>query len=219
LLLINDEDTKLASHTMVRNKRSSGHADEDLKKYDLPAPNFGKNFRFIDITLSFYCHNRLIIKILRVWHYCSVFHENYRMKAKKHFKIFLVDGNLFSLNIYEQHLLNLGYMDVSVFQNPADCISRISENPDIIFLDHVIQQSSTVEILKKIKRINPDIYVIFVASMEDTDAVIRSLKNGAFDFIVKGENHFTKLDSVIMKVHRVKLLLENSIPQPVKRTV
>ena len=141
------------------------------------------------------------------------------MKAKRHFKIFLVDGNVFSLNIYEQHLLNLGYMDVSVFQNAGDCLNQLFEQPDMIFLDHIIQPVSAVEVLKKIKRINPDIYVIFIAGMEDTDAVISSLKNGAFDFIVKGENHFTALDSVIMKVHRVKLLLENSMPLPVKKVI
>ena len=64
--------------------------------------------------------------------------------------------------------------------------------------------------MKKIKRFNPDIYVIFFASLDDTEAVVDVLKHGAFDFIVKGDNDFKVLDNIIMKVYRVKLLLEKN---------
>ena len=84
------------------------------------------------------------------------------------------------------------------------------QNPDIIFIDHCINLANGVDILRKIKRINPDIYVIFFASLEDTEAVVNILKHGAFDFIVRGDNDFKILDNVIMKVYRVKLLLEKN---------
>ena len=132
------------------------------------------------------------------------------MIAKKHFKIFLLDGNMFSLNIYQQHLINLGYTDISIFHNEQDCLDYLLQDPDIIFIDHCINLTNGVDILIKIKRINPDIYVIFFASLEDTEAVVNILKHGAFDFIVRGDNDFKILDNVIMKVYRVKLLLEKN---------
>ena len=132
------------------------------------------------------------------------------MIAKKHFKIFLLNSSMFSLNIYQQHLLNFGYTDISIFHNEDDCLQSLALNPDIVFIDHNINSSNGVDILKKIKRVNPDIYVIFFASLDDTQAVVDVLKHGAFDFIVKGDNDFKVLDNIIMKVYRVKLLLEKN---------
>jgi len=132
------------------------------------------------------------------------------MIAKKHFKIFLLNSSMFSLNIYQQHLLNFGYTDISIFHNEDDCMQSLALNPDIVFIDHNINSSNGVDILKKIKRFNPDIYVIFFASLDDTEAVVDVLKHGAFDFIVKGDNDFKVLDNIIMKVYRVKLLLEKN---------
>ena len=132
------------------------------------------------------------------------------MIAKKHFKIFLLNSSMFSLNIYQQHLLNFGYTDISIFHNEDDCLKSLALNPDIVFIDHNINSSNGVDILKKIKRVNPDIYVIFFASLDDTEAVVDVLKHGAFDFIVKGDNDFKVLDNIIMKVYRVKLLLEKN---------
>jgi DNA-binding NarL/FixJ family response regulator len=132
------------------------------------------------------------------------------MIAKKHFKIFLLNSSMFSLNIYQQHLLNFGYTDISIFHNEDDCMQSLALNPDIVFIDHNINSSNGVDILKKIKRVDPDIYVIFFASLDDTEAVVDVLKHGAFDFIVKGDNDFKVLDNIIMKVYRVKLLLEKN---------
>ena len=117
---------------------------------------------------------------------------------------------MFSLNIYQQHLINLGYTDISIFHDEQNCLDYLLQNPDIIFIDHCINLANGVDILRKIKRINPDIYVIFFASLEDTEAVVNILKHGAFDFIVRGDNDFKILDNVIMKVYRVKLLLEKN---------
>jgi polysaccharide export outer membrane protein len=134
------------------------------------------------------------------------------MRVRKDFKIFVLDGDLFSLNIYEQHLVNLGYTDISTFNNSVDCFDALSTQPDIIFLDHNINEAAGVDVLKKIKRFNPDIYVIFIAGLDDVEAVVRSLKHGAFDFIVRGDNDVKTLDNVIARVQRIKELLQrNSI--------
>lgn len=130
------------------------------------------------------------------------------MRVKTDFKIFVLDGNMFTLNIYQQHLINLGFTDISLYHNATECINELPNQPDIIFLDHSINFSTGVDVLKKIKRFNPDIYVIFIAGLEDVETVIESLKYGAFDFIVRGENDVKTLDNVIDKIRRVKELLK-----------
>ena len=132
------------------------------------------------------------------------------MQVRKDFKIFVVDGDLFSLNLYKQHLINLGYTDVSTFHQASDCFHALPQRPDIIFLDHNIDTADGVSSLKKIKRFNPDIYVIFIAGLDEVEAVVSSLKHGAFDFIVRGDNDVKTLENVIARVQRVQLLLKKN---------
>lgn len=132
------------------------------------------------------------------------------MKGAKDYRIFILDGDIFSLNIYQQHLINLGYTDISTYHKPADCLNNLASMPDIIFLDHSIDFSNGVEVLKKIKNFNPDIYVVFIAGGEDLELVVDSLKHGAFDFIVRGENDVKTLNNVIARIQRIKQLLKKS---------
>lgn len=132
------------------------------------------------------------------------------MGVKKDYKIFVLDGNMFSLNLYEQQLINLGYTDVSPFQVANNCFEALPDRPDIIFLDHSINYLNGVDILRKIKSFNPDIYVIFIAGLEDVEAVVSSLKYGAFDFIVRDDNDGRALENIIAKIFRVKQLLKKN---------
>ncbi|MEO6231977.1 MAG: response regulator [Ferruginibacter sp.] len=132
------------------------------------------------------------------------------MKAKQDYKIFVLDGDMFSLNIYEQHLINLGYSDISIFHDVIEFYDSLTLHPDIVFLDHGINFANGVDILKKIKNFNPDIYVVFIAEGDDVQLVISSLKHGAFDFIVRGENDVMTMESVIARILRVKKMFQSN---------
>ena len=58
------------------------------------------------------------------------------MDTNNNFKIFLVDDDIFCLNFYRQHLINLGYQDITSFENGSGCLDGLTGLPDIIFLDH-----------------------------------------------------------------------------------
>jgi DNA-binding NtrC family response regulator len=132
------------------------------------------------------------------------------MQLKKDFKIYLLDDDLFYMNIFQQHLVNLGYTDISAFSDPAACFEKLTPPPDIIFYDHGEDFLAGLEVLKVIKRRNPDIYMIFTCGPEDVDTVIQSLKYGAFDFFVKGENDVKNIEMVLTKIHRVRELLQKN---------
>ena len=132
------------------------------------------------------------------------------MHSKKDFKIYLLDDDLFYINIFQQHLLNLGYKDIKSFINPMDCFDHLNPAPDIIFYDHGVDFLKGVDILKRIKRFNPDIYLIFICGADEVDTVIQSLKYGAFDYFVKGENDHKNIDTVLTKINRVRELLQQN---------
>lgn len=139
------------------------------------------------------------------------------MEKKTNARIFLVDDDPFCLSLYQQHLSNLGYQQVSVFNNGSDCLNSLVSEPDIIFLDHRMETMNGLEVLKKIKRVNPDIYVVILSSQDNISTAVSSLKYGAFDYIVKGDEEFENISKVLNKIHDIKQLLNQKNPGLVKR--
>lgn len=125
-------------------------------------------------------------------------------------KIFIVDDDAFCLSMYQQYLESAGFTDLTCFSSGTECLNHLTDKPDIIFLDHGMEILNGIEVLKKIKRFNPDIYVVFISAQDDVATAVSSLKYGAFDYIVKGENEFQKIKTVLDKIHAVKELLKKN---------
>jgi len=126
------------------------------------------------------------------------------MTSNDSLKIFIVDDDNFCLSLYEQQLYSLGYDRVSVFNNGYDCINNLSYQPDIILLDHGMENFNGFEVLKKIKEINPDIYVVFLSGQEDFSIIADTLNFGAYDFIVKSSEDIINIRSVFEKITSTK---------------
>ena len=78
--------------------------------------------------------------------------------------IFLVDDNLFSLATYEQGLEKLGYTNVSQFFNGTNYLDNLHQRPNIVFLDYNMDDLSGLQVLQKIRRFDPNIFVVFVSA-------------------------------------------------------
>ena len=139
------------------------------------------------------------------------------MELQINYKIFLVDDDLFCLNMYEQYLKNIGCRDISLFKNGTDCLNKLTEEPKIIFLDHKMDTLSGFEVLKKIKRFDPNINVIMVSGQEDLQTGLNALKYGAFDYIIKGENEYEKMENVIKRISNLETLMNRSKPSFLKK--
>ena len=131
-----------------------------------------------------------------------------KMKPNNSLRVFVVDDDNFCLAMYEQHLRNLGITDVQSFNDGITCLHNLALQPDVIFLDHGMDILNGEEVLKEIKRVNPDIYVVFISGQEDVEIAINSLKYGAFDYIVKGINEEKRLEQILEKIIEVRELLK-----------
>lgn len=125
-------------------------------------------------------------------------------------KIFVVDDNKFHLSSVEQIIKNLGYTDIFCYSNGVDCINGIHLNPDVVLLDHEMDEYSGYEVLNKIKRYNPNIFVIMVSGQEDIDIVVNSLKYGAFDYIQKNSLIENRIEEVFNKLNRINTLIQTN---------
>ena len=127
-------------------------------------------------------------------------------------KLFIVDDDALTANLYAQHLKNLGYDDFQIFDNGQDCLNALIEEPTIIFLDHQMKYLSGIEVLQKVKRFDPNIYVVFISGQEDIATAVDALKFGAFDYIIKGENDLKSIEDVMTKIKNVKEILNRKDP-------
>lgn len=131
--------------------------------------------------------------------------------------IFVVDDDQFMLHVIEKHLLNLGAKSVKTFQSGLDCLQHLNEKPDIIFLDHNMDLLTGYEVLKKIKRVSSEPFVVMVSGQQMVKPAVDSLKHGAFDYLQKDDHLEQNLELVVQKILDYKDLMLRSKPSFLKK--
>ena len=134
-------------------------------------------------------------------------------------KFYIVENDVFYAKLYENQIKSLNYHDVICMDNGFDCLSNLNQNPDIIFLEHNLHDITGLEVLRKIKRYDPNIFVIFISSQENIKIVVDILKYGAFDYIIKEQDVCEKIERVIKKVIMVKEKLKKTNPSLLQKVL
>lgn len=131
--------------------------------------------------------------------------------ATKKYKIFIVDDNNMFLRVMHKFLSENVNFEVSAISSGRECISRLTEKPDIISLDYTLPDYNGKEILEKIINTTPDTQVVIVSGQNDINTAIELLKLGAYDYIVKGVDTRDKILIAINKIiEKIELTNENT---------
>jgi DNA-binding NtrC family response regulator len=127
------------------------------------------------------------------------------MTKEKNILLFLVDDDaLFLKSLEIEFGQNTGSV-VKTFATGEACLKNISQNPDIIILDYYLNGVDKnaidgLETLDRIKKISPHIPVIMLSSQDKIDVAVNCMKHQAFDYIVKSETAFLRLQKAITTV-------------------
>ena len=124
----------------------------------------------------------------------------YKKHVMNSTRIFLVDDDIINLNVYRQALVDLGYNDISLFLNGTICLNNLQRNPALVFLNYQMCDNNGLDLLKKIKRYNPNIYVVIFSASKNIDDANEALTFGAFDYIIKGDDEILKMNNVIKRI-------------------
>ncbi|MBL0295271.1 MAG: response regulator [Saprospiraceae bacterium] len=130
--------------------------------------------------------------------------------------VFIVDDDPFHIELMTHILKKEKIPYVMSFSSGVDCLDHIDLNPDIIFLDYQMDVYSGYETLRKIKRYDPNSFVVMVSAQEDIDTAVETLKHGAFDYIKKNENLEEKVQSVLKKISELKNIMNEEKPSFLK---
>lgn len=100
-------------------------------------------------------------------------------------KILIVDDEEIIVRLLSMSLRSDGYETVTAFSGEEGLEVFESESPDIVVTDIKMPGMDGLELLKKIKELDPEKEVIIVTGHGDIDSTITALQYGASDFINK----------------------------------
>ncbi|MGB2698331.1 MAG: response regulator [Candidatus Zixiibacteriota bacterium] len=113
-------------------------------------------------------------------------------------RVLVVDDEESILSLLDEVLTEEGYQ-VEGIADGLDALEKVKDNSfDVMLFDHRLPQMNGIELLRTVKRINPDISVIIMTGEVNLHSVIESIRNGACDFIIKPFD----LDEAIAAVNR-----------------
>ncbi|HEY9004510.1 sigma-54-dependent transcriptional regulator [Ohtaekwangia sp.] len=117
------------------------------------------------------------------------------MSKKYVTRIFLVDDDPIITRFIKISLEQNDLYDVHVFENGKDFLNNLHLAPDIVIIDYNLPDMSGVEILQRIKEINPDIRTILLSGQEKLEVVVEAYNKGVNNYIIKNENVVFELNN------------------------
>lgn len=101
-------------------------------------------------------------------------------------------------------------LQVSTFQNPKDALKAFGQQPcDLIITDLKMPAMSGIQLLDRVREINPDVPVIIITGYSTIDHAVEALRLGASDFIKKPYDAEELLHQVTRILEHRQLKQEN----------
>jgi two-component system, OmpR family, response regulator len=131
------------------------------------------------------------------------------MKNKEKIKLFLVDDDALLLKSLEIEFMQHGDFIIETYATGELCLKNIGKNPDIVILDYHLDgidknAMNGIEVLDRIKEMNPDIPVIMLSSQDKIEVAVQCMHHRAYDYVVKSETAFLRLQKIITSIFNFK---------------
>ena len=136
------------------------------------------------------------------------------MKNENKIKLFLVDDDalfLKSLEIeFTEHAdFTEDEYTIETYATGELCMENLSHEPDVIILDYHLDgidktAMNGLETLDKIKAFNKEMPVVMLSSQDKIEVAINCMHHKAFDYVVKSETSFLRLQKIITTIFQYK---------------
>ncbi len=126
-------------------------------------------------------------------------------KTAKKIRLFLVDDDALFLKSLEIDFLSQSDFEIETFATGELCIANLSNNPDVVILDFHLNgidknAMNGLDTLVAIKEYNVEIPVIMLSSQDKIDIAVKCMHHNAFDYVVKSETAFVRLQKNIATI-------------------
>ena len=131
------------------------------------------------------------------------------MKTENKIKLFLVDDDALFLKSLEIDFKEHADFVIETYATGELCLKNLSNHPDVIILDYQLDgiekgAMNGMDTLDKIKEFNPEIPVVMLSSQDKIEVAINCMHHKAFDYVVKSETAFVRLQKIITTIFQYK---------------
>lgn len=126
-------------------------------------------------------------------------------------KLFLVDDDTVFLKKLEIEFQQSEEFTVETYPTGEACIAHLLHHPDVIILDYQldgIEQNAIngIQTLDLIREFDLSIPVVMLSSQDSIEVAVDCMHHKAFDYVVKSETAFIRLQKIIKTIVQFKKL-------------
>jgi len=123
--------------------------------------------------------------------------------------IHIIDDEPIIHEILGQLLASEGY-EVELSSNGEEALEKHSGDTfDLILLDLLMPEMDGIEVLKKLKKIDPQALIIIITAYASVESAIAAMKMGAYDYVQKPFKHDELLLTIARAIEHKRLQEEN----------
>jgi PAS domain S-box-containing protein len=124
-------------------------------------------------------------------------------------KVLVIDDNQIVNKVIADYLKECGFMVNQAYDGPSAIEMFDKERHDLVFLDYRMPEMDGMEVLKEIKNLDENAFVIFMTGEGSEDVAVTAMKSGAVDYLTKPIS-YTDLAHLAGKwIKEHDILLEN----------
>ena len=118
--------------------------------------------------------------------------------------ILVIDDNRLIRQTFKSHLTSEGF-EVSLASDGKEGVETFETvSPDLVILDIHLPIIDGLEVLKRIRHINPKAYVIMITAFDDMKTTVEAMKLGAFEYICKPIDY----DELLLGIRKAQRMQE-----------
>lgn len=114
--------------------------------------------------------------------------------------IFVVEDNPVYSKLVVSYLKTNKFSNVESFSSGEEVLQAMPRQPRVVIQDYLLDGMNGIEVLKRAKKIAPDVEFIFLSGQDSIDIAINTMKYGAYDYIVKDQMALKKM---VNKIHKI----------------
>ena len=125
--------------------------------------------------------------------------------------VILDDEEIFSFSV-QHYLKKAGFTDIKWFESSDEFYSHLKSGfvPDVLLLDHFLNDEIGLDLLENINKTHPQIKVIYLSAQKTANIAVRALKLGAFAYQEKSITDIKEIVELIKSDEPLGFLNSNS---------
>jgi two-component system, OmpR family, response regulator len=137
--------------------------------------------------------------------------------------VFIIDDDPIQTEMIKDYLKDRYVFELKVYAEGEQALIDVEKlKPEMVVLDYHLNSNKPgakngVEVLKEIKKLCPTTKVIMFTGEDNINIALESMRNGAYDYIIKGETAFHKIENTVNRLGEVHRLESVNVAQ--KRTI